>query len=107
MMPILHKLKDRLSDKDRRYADMIARNMEELTESFGSNITRKLYKLTPREIEICNMIRNGLASKDIAQFFHVALSTIENQRNTIRKKLGISASKVNLTTYLQSLTSDV
>lgn len=107
VLPLLHKMRERLDDKDKKYVDLMQKSLEELTEAFGQNITRKLYKLTPREIEISNMIRSGLSSKDIAQFFHVALSTIENQRNTIRKKLGISSSKVNLTTFLQSLSSDL
>lgn len=104
IMPLLLKLKAKLAKEDQKYGDLIEKNLQELTATFGSSITRKLYRLTPREIEISNMIRSGLASKDIAQFFHVSPSTIENQRNTIRKKLGISKQAVNLTAYLQSLT---
>jgi len=107
ILPLVHKVKARLGATDQKYAELIQKNLTELTSSFGSNIARKLYKLTPREIEISNMIRSGLASKDIAQFFHVSLSTIENQRNAIRKKLAISKQEVNLASYLQSLTSDI
>jgi len=107
ILPLIHKIKARLGEPDQKYAELIQKNLTELTSSFGSNIARKLYKLTPREIEISNMIRNGLASKDIAQFFHVSLSTIENQRNAIRKKLAISRQEVNLASYLQSLSTDI
>ncbi|MDA9101070.1 PAS domain-containing protein [Omnitrophica bacterium] len=103
MIPLLKKMKDRLPENAKKYADMIEKNLEDLTSAFGVNIARKLYKLTPREIEISNMIRSGLSSKDIAAFFHVSISTIENQRNTIRKKLGISKRRVNLVSYLQAL----
>lgn len=107
IMPLLEKMKLKLSSKDQKYADFLQQNLEELTSTFGSNVARKLYKLTPKEIEISNMIRSGLSSKDIAQFFHVSLSTVENQRNAIRKKLGISKRGVNMTSYLQSLSTDI
>lgn len=107
VLPLVHKMRAKLDPKNQKYADMIQQNLEELTSTFGASIARKLYRLTPKEIEICNMIRSGLSSKDIAHFFHVALSTIENQRNTIRKKLGISKKEINLTSYLQSLSSDL
>lgn len=107
IIPLVHKMKARLPEADQRYAELMQKNLTELTSAFGVNIARKLYKLTPREIEISNMIRSGLASKDIAQFFHVSISTIENQRNAIRKKLAISKQEVNLASYLQSLASDI
>lgn len=107
IMPLLEKMKQKLESKDQKYADFLQQNLEELTSTFGANVARKLYKLTPREIEVSNMIRSGLSTKDIAQFFNVSLSTVENQRNTIRKKLGISKREVNLTSYLQSLSSDL
>ncbi|MBN1586747.1 MAG: PAS domain-containing protein [Candidatus Omnitrophica bacterium] len=106
LMPLIHKLRSKLDAQDKKYTDVLQKNLEELTSTFGASITRKLYSLTPREIHICNMIRSGLSSKDMAQFFNVSLSTIENQRNTIRKKLGISKKKANLSSYLQSLSAD-
>ena len=41
--------------------------------------------------------------QDIAKSLNVSLSTVENQRNVIRKKLGISQKKANLVTILKSM----
>jgi len=58
--------------------------------------------LSPREIEICSMIKGGSSSKEIADLLHITLKTIERHRFNIRKKLKI-AHDINLTSYLQSV----
>jgi len=103
ILPILQKLREKCSCQAEKLVDLIGKNLKEMTSSFGVQVTRKLYRLTPREIEICNMIRNGLSTKDIASTLNVSIATIENQRNSIRKKLGISKESVNLVSFLQSL----
>jgi DNA-binding CsgD family transcriptional regulator len=59
--------------------------------------------LTPMEVNICNMIRNGLRTKEIAQLRGVSAATINRHREHIRRKLKITNQQINLTTYLQSL----
>jgi DNA-binding CsgD family transcriptional regulator len=44
-----------------------------------------------------------MRNKEIAELRGVAVATINRHREHIRKKLKISNSDVNLTTYLQSL----
>ncbi|MBN1460158.1 MAG: helix-turn-helix transcriptional regulator, partial [Armatimonadetes bacterium] len=59
--------------------------------------------LTPTEIGICNMIRSGLTSKEIAKMRGVSAATINRHRERIRQKLGLVGSDTNLTSYLQSI----
>jgi len=58
-------------------------------------------QLTPVEIAISTMIRNGLTNKEIAQLRSIALATVQRHRENIRRKLGLKNRKINLTTYLQ------
>lgn len=58
-------------------------------------------RLTPREVEICALIRGGMSSKEIAGYLSITDSTVERHRNTIRRKLGLSGTPVNLTTWLR------
>lgn len=58
-------------------------------------------RLTPREVEICALIRGGMSSKEIARYLSITDSTVERHRNTIRRKLGLSGTPVNLTTWLR------
>jgi DNA-binding CsgD family transcriptional regulator len=59
--------------------------------------------LTPREIEICNLIRGGMSSKEIAHLLDVTDKTVETHRRNIREKLGILNKRVNLASLLRTL----
>ena len=78
-------------------------NLQKITSSFGSDITSRNIKLTPREIEVCNMIEKGFSNKDVANFLNITVQSIEEYRKHIRKKLGLTNKKVNLTSYLRDL----
>jgi len=86
---------------DRGHIDVLEKNLKELNSTFGRKISEKEWNLTPKEIKICDLIRNGLGNKEIAGLLNTSVRTIESHRNNIRKKLGISGKAVNLTTYLQ------
>ena len=75
----------------------------DLTSSFGSGITNRSMKLTTKEIEICNMVKAGLANKDISRLQNISEKTVEGHRKRIRQKLGLTGKKINLTSYLQRL----
>ena len=64
-------------------------------DSLGLNLTR-------RQILICEMIRDGLTSKEIARALDCSPSTINNHRNIIRRKLKLSGSATNLQAFLNS-----
>ena len=102
-LPLLKKLKNKGSHLDRAHIDLLEYNLQSLTSSFGNEISRRMPRLTPRENEICNMIRSGLTSKEIASLLNISHRSVETYRNYIRKKLGIINKKVNLTAYLASL----
>ncbi len=63
------------------------------TGTQGANLTR-------RQILICEMIRDGMTSKQIASALDCAPSTINNHRNTIRQRLGLAGETVNLQAFL-------
>jgi len=97
--PILEKLKKEKASA--KYVYMLKYHLGRLTSSFGSKITKKSLKLTPREIEVCNLVKGGLASKDISKLLNISYRTIEKHRKNIRHKLGISNKRINLTSFLR------
>ena len=103
VLPVLRKLRRRGSPLDRRYLDLLEKNLSELTSSLGRKLVNAQWKLTPREIEICNMIKNDFSTKAIADTLCVSERTVEHHRNHIRKKLGLAKNNINLVSYLQSL----
>jgi DNA-binding NarL/FixJ family response regulator len=91
------------SKMDLKYLNLIRRSLEDLTSSFGRKITHKSLKLSPKETQICNMIRRGLTSKEIANLLNISLNTVGRHRHSIRKKAELIERKENLYNYLQSL----
>jgi DNA-binding CsgD family transcriptional regulator len=102
IMPIIHALDLQLPQTQRKYVEMIKTNLEEITSPFISQLSNSYHHLTPIEITVCNMIRNGLRTKEIAQMRGVSTATINRHRENIRRKFRITNSNVNLATYLQS-----
>ncbi len=102
VIPVLHALSLDLTGPGRKYIEILRTSLEEIASPFGSNLSGTSLSLTPTEISICNMIRNGLQTKEIAGIRGVSAATVSRHREHIRKKLEISGRGVNLVTYLQS-----
>jgi len=102
LMPILQALDSQLPPTQKKYTEMLRTNLEEITSPFISNLSSSYHSLTPTEIAICNMVRNGLRTKEIAQVRGVSTATVNRHREHIRRKLKITNSEANLATYLQS-----
>ncbi len=102
LLPILHALALQLPPAQKKYVEMLQTNLEGITSPFISQLSRSYHSMTPTEIAICNMIRTGMRTKEIAETRGVSESTINRHREKIRHKLKITNKDVNLATFLQS-----
>jgi len=100
--PILNALALQLPADRQTYMKMLKTSLEEITSPFISQLTAENHSLTPTEVAICNMIRAGMRTREIAGIRGVSEATVNRHREKIRKKLKISNQDVNLMTYLQS-----
>jgi len=103
LIPVLDQLASKGSRIDKIYLNLIKRSLENLTSSFGRKITLKEFRLTPREIQICHMVKRGLSSKEIAGFLNISIFTVGRHRHNIRKKMNITNKNKNLNAFLQEL----
>ena len=103
LSPILAKLERKASPSEREHINQLKMGLQEITSPFVSHLEKRYAELTPREIEICNMIKNGLASKEIADSLDISVETIRNHRKNIRKKLGITDQGINLAALLNTI----
>ena len=103
LLPILKKLKERIGNEERTYLSLLENTLNEITSPFINQLERSFTILTPREVEICNMIKNGYGSKDIAASFHTSVQTVLKQRKAIRRKMGIANQNINLVTFLKAI----
>jgi PAS domain S-box-containing protein len=99
ILPLFSKIKNENGSINAAELDQLQNNIEQLAQ--GADIkTDVLKKLTPREVDIGQMIKAGSSSKEIAAYFNIAVETIHKHRENIRKKLGISDTNVRLRDYL-------
>jgi len=102
LIPILNGLATQLPPAQVKYVEMLQTNLEVITSPFISQLSLSFHSLTPTEIAICNMIRNGMRTKEIAKMRNVSEATINRHRENIRRKLKITNQDVNLVTFLES-----
>ncbi|MDD4870887.1 MAG: response regulator [Kiritimatiellae bacterium] len=102
LLPTLRELKRKGSSIDKHYIELLEKNLSNMTSGFTKTMRDRISRLSPRQLEICNMIKSGMKNKEIASLMGISLRTVETHRNAIRKKLGISGNDTNLTTFLNS-----
>lgn len=104
VLPHLDKIKaTKLSPRQSVYLQELESNLKEIVSPFLKNLTNQYSDLTPTEIKVASLIREGRTSKEIADFMTLSENTIETHRTSIRKKLDLNHKKVNLRNYLNTL----
>ena len=102
IMPIVFELELAVHGRERTYVTLLRRSLQEVVSPFLTQLAQQHLQLTPVEIAICTMLRNGLSSKDIAQLRCISTATVRRHRENIRRKLGLANRKINLVTFLQA-----
>jgi DNA-binding CsgD family transcriptional regulator len=104
VLPYLKKLQRNNANADELvYLNIIESNLNEIVSPFSFILTANNVGFTPREIQISDLIKDGMQDKDIADILNISLETIKTHRKNIRKKLGIYSKRTNLRAFLLSL----
>jgi PAS domain S-box-containing protein len=103
IMPIVDKLREAQTMDNLNYdLDILAAHLREITADLMGEMNI-LATLTPAEMRVAAMLKNGLTSQNIARHFNISLNTAKTHRRNIRKKLRIQNLNLNLATYLRYL----
>lgn len=103
IFPFIEDLKTmKLDQKAITYLTIIETNLSTLLSSFPCLEDHNTAGLTPTEIHVIELVRQGKTSKEIASLLNVSPSAISFHRNNIRKKLNLHNKTVSLSSYLQS-----
>jgi DNA-binding CsgD family transcriptional regulator len=104
LLPYIEKIKQcKLNENLTSYVKILESNLKDITSPFSEKLSSKLLKLTPTEIRITNLVRQGLTTKEIARIMSLSVETIGTHRKKVRKKIGLKNKKANLQTYLLSI----
>ena len=104
VLPYLEKLKRvSLKPKDKRMVEIIDSHLHDIVSPMIQKLTNASIILTPQEIQVASLVKDGKASKEIADILNVAETTVHFHRKNLRKKFGLSNSQTNLRSYLMSI----
>ena len=102
--PYLKKAKRRSSDSElKALLKAVHFNLAHIADQFASDFSSARFGLTPTEIRVADLVRQGHKSKDIADLLGISYKTVESHRERIRKKLGITNKRKNLRSFLLSI----
>jgi len=106
VIPFIEKLKV-ISSKSERDAciQVLEANLHNIASPFLRNMSLKHYHLTPKELQVANLVKEGKTTKEIAELLNASARSVEFHRDNIRKKLNIKHKKKNLRSNLLAMSA--
>ena len=104
--PYLERLKkSRLSTNQKTLINILDSNLSNMISPFISKLSSKYFNLTPGEVRVANLVKEGKTNKEIAEILCISKNTVLFHRYNIRQKLGLKHKKINLRSHLLSYDS--
>jgi len=105
VFPYVEKLfNSQLNDRQIVYLDIIKSNLVDIISPFLHQLSSKYSDLTPSEIQVAELVKDGKTTKEIAELLNSSKDAIDFHRHNLRKKLGLRKTKTNLRSFLLSFT---
>lgn len=105
ILPYINELRKSKLDADQIvYLNTVETSLNNIVSPFLRNLTLKQFKLTPKEFQVANLVKEGKTSKEIAAVLNISKGAVDFHRNQIRKKVNLCKEKANLRSFLMSLT---
>ena len=93
----------KLDTRQMTCVDIIEANLKEIVSPFLQKLASKYFGLTPKEIQVADLVKQGKTTKEIAALFNLSTRAVKFHRQNIRAKLGLKNQRTNLASYLLSL----
>ena len=104
VFPYIDKLKRApLRAKDKTTVQIIEDHLNEVISPLLQRLTNLNILLTPQEMQVATLVKDGNPSKEIADILYVSEATVHFHRKNLRTKFGIKNKTTNLRSYLLSL----
>lgn len=108
LIPAVNYLENSLNNREaaRTCLVQIKAILRDISTPFARKVASPLLGLSPREIQIADLIKAGSSSKEIANALSLSVGTVEFYRDRIRQKLDIKNRKTNLRSFLVTQFTD-
>jgi DNA-binding CsgD family transcriptional regulator len=102
--PVLARLAaTRLQERQKAMLASLKERLSDLTRPFMRRLSAIETGLTPQEIEVAALIREGRRSKEIADHLSLSIATVNFHRRNLRRKLNLRNTTTNLRSFLLAL----
>ncbi len=104
VLPYVEKLKNsRLKPKDKTLVEIVETHLNDVISPLLQRFANAKILLTPQEMQVASLVKDGKTSKEIADILNVSETTINFHRKNLRVKFGLTNQKANLRSYLLSI----
>jgi DNA-binding CsgD family transcriptional regulator len=104
IFPYVDKLKTaRLKPREKTLVEIVESHLNDIVSPLLQRLSSAKLVLTPQEIQVATLVKEGKSSKEIAGILHVSVTTVNFHRKNLRKKFNLSNTRQNLRAYLLSL----
>ena len=104
ILPYIERLKNsRLNAKDRTLVDIVDTHLKDIISPLLQRFTHAKILLTPQEMQVAALVKDGKTSKEIADVLNVSETTVNFHRKNLRVKFGLRNKRTNLRSYLISI----
>jgi DNA-binding CsgD family transcriptional regulator len=104
VLPYVDKLKNsRLRQKDKTLVEIVEMHLNDIISPLLQSFANAKILLTPQEMQVAGLVKDGKTSKEIASILNVSETTVNFHRKNLRVKFGLTNQKTNLRSYLLSI----
>jgi len=104
IIPYVEKLKKSQPNPEQKACiETMEAHLSDIISPFLTSISSRYIDLTPKEIQVASLIKDGKTTKEIGLLLNISPGSVDLHRYHIRKKLGMNKQGVNLRSYLLSL----
>lgn len=103
VLPVVGMLQNaRIPYREKQLLELVENHLQQIVSPFLNRMKAANLLLTPQEIQVADLVRDGKSSKEIAQILYVSEATVHFHRKNLRNKLGLKGQPTNLRTFLMS-----
>ena len=104
VLPYVEKLKEvPLKPRNKTLVELIENHLKDIISPLLQKFSNAQIILTPQEIKVVALIKDGKSSKEIADILNISETTVNFHRKNLRKKFGLKNRQMNLRSYLMSM----
>lgn len=104
VFPYVEKLQNSpLKAREKTLVNIVSDHLNDIISPFLKQLSNAQMLLTPQEMQVATLVKDGKTSKEIANILNVTEATINFHRKNLREKFGLKNTPTGLHAYLISL----